>query len=103
MGMIVPSTFDMAANDTTLGAVDEAVEVGEVEVPVGAERDPAQLDAQLVVQLVPRHDVGVVLELGEHDRVALAQVGPAPGLGDQVQRLGGVLGEHDLAGRTARR
>ena len=81
-----------------LGAVDQPVEVGEVEVAVGPDRDPAQLDAQLVVELVPGDDVGVVLELGEHDRVAGLEVGSAPRLGDEVERLGGVLGEHDLAG-----
>ena len=48
-----------------LGAVEEPVEVDEVEAVVGGERDPAELDAALGREDVPRHDVGVVLHLGE--------------------------------------
>ena len=46
-----------------LGAVEEAVEVGEVEAVVVGEGDPAQLDAALGGEDVPRHDVGVVLHV----------------------------------------
>ncbi len=81
-----------------LGAVEELVEVGEVELAVGGERHPADLDAALVAQHLPRHDVGVVLHVGEHDDVALAEVGAAPRAGDEVDRLGGVLGEDHLVG-----
>ena len=51
---------------------------------------------------LPRHDVGVVLHLGDDDLVARAAgprraaVGPGDDVGDQVERLGGVLGEDDL-------
>ena len=55
-----------------LGAVEQLVEVGEVEAVVGGERDPPQLDAPLGGEDLPGHDVGVVLHVGEHDRVALA-------------------------------
>ncbi len=61
-----------------LGAVEQPVEVGEVELAVGGERDPAQLDAALGGEHLPRHDVGVVLHVGEHDDVAGAEVGAAP-------------------------
>ena len=81
-----------------LGPVEEAVEVGEVELVVGAHGDPADLEALLGLELEPRDDVGVVLHLGEHDGVAGAQVGPTPRPGDQVEGLGGVLGEDDLVG-----
>jgi len=33
---------------------------------------------------------------GQHDDVAALQVGPAPRVHDEVQRLGGVLGEDHL-------
>ncbi len=48
-------------------------------------------------QLLPGDDVGVVLHLGEDDAVALAEVGVAPGARDQVDRLGRVADEDDLA------
>ena len=85
-------------NGDDLGAVDEAVEVGQVELAVGRERDPAQLDAALGGELVPGDDVGVVLHVCEHDDVAGGEVGPTPRVDDEVERLGGVLGEHDLVG-----
>ena len=47
---------------------------------------------------VPRHDVGVVLHLRDDDDVAGGEVRTAPRLGDEVEGLGGVLGEHDLVG-----
>ena len=86
-----------------LGPVEQPVEVGEVERVVGGHRDEAQLDAPLLAQHQPRHEVGVVLDLGEHDDVAGGQVGPAPGVGDQVEGLGDVLGEDDAGRRTAHR
>ena len=79
------------------GAVEEAVEVGEVEAVVVGQRDPAQLDAALGREDVPRDDVRVVLHVGDDDRVTGAQVRPRPAVGDEVDRLGDVLGEHDLA------
>ena len=87
-----------------LDAVDQAVEVVEDEAPVAVDRDVAQVEAaQLLGEDHPGHDVGVVLHFGEQHGVAGAQVGPAPGLGDQVERLGRVLGEDDLARRVRAR
>ena len=86
-----------------LGAVEQAVEVGEVELVVARERHPAHLDAALGGEDVPRHDVGVVLHLGDQDRVALAQVVARPRVREQVDRLGDVLGEDDLVGAGAPR
>ena len=63
-----------------LGAVEQRGEVGEVELAVGGERHPAQLDAPLGGEHVPRHDVGVVLHLGQHDDVAVAAGWPGPRL-----------------------
>ena len=83
-----------------LHAVDETVEVVEVEREVGGHRYEAQLDAPLLLQHEPRDEVGVVLDLGEEHGVALVQVGATPRVGHQVDGLGDVLGEHDLAGRA---
>ena len=68
MSLIVPSTFDIARDREEPGAVEQLVEVREVEPEVVGHRDPAQLDAALGGEHVPRHDVGVVLHVREHDR-----------------------------------
>ena len=80
-----------------LRAVEQTVEVGEVELEVVRDRDPAQLDAALLDEDVPRHDVGVVLHLGDHHRIARPEVLPGPRVRDEVHRFGDVLREHDLA------
>ena len=82
---------------------EEAVQLRGVETEVVVERHPAQLDAPLGGQDVPRHHVGVVLELGEDDDVAGVEVGASPRVGDEVDGLGDVAGEHDLRRRLGRR
>jgi hypothetical protein len=39
----------------------------------------------------------VVIHLRDDDEVALADVAAAPGLGDEIERLGAVADEDDLA------
>ena len=88
----------MCATASELGpARERGVERVEVEQPVVGDRHPGQLAAQQL----PRDDVRVVLHLGEHHEVAGADVGPAPRVGDEVDRLGRVAGEDGLAGRRA--
>ena len=96
-GLIVPSTFDMAVKPNALAPSSSRSRSVRSSRPSGGERHPAQLDAALGGEDVPRHDVGVVLHLGEHDDVALAQVRAAPRVGDEVEPLGGVLREDHLA------
>ena len=84
-----------------LGALgDDPVEVGQVEAAVVGEREPPQRRAGALGDQLPRHDVGVVLHLGDDDLVARAETaagtGPRDDVGDEVERLGGVLGEHHL-------
>jgi hypothetical protein len=86
-----------------LGAlVHQQLEVGEVEPAVVGQRDPAQRGAGALAEHLPRHQVGVVLHLGDADlvagadREAAARGGVAEGVGHQVVGLGGVLGEHHL-------
>ena len=85
-----------------LGAIEQRRQVGEVELAVVGQRHPAQLDAALGRQDVPRHDVGVMLHLREHDHITIVQVGPAPAVRDEVQALGGVLGEDHVVGCAVR-
>ncbi len=95
---MVPSTFDIAVNARSLAPSSSCVEVAEVEPVVAGEGDPAELDAALGGEDLPRHDVGVVLHVGQHDGVALAQVGPGPRVRDQVDGLGRVADVDDLVG-----
>lgn len=54
-----------------------------------AQLDELELDADLVPQLEPRHDVRVVLRHGGHDDVAGLEVLARPGEGDDVDAHGG--------------
>ena len=95
-----------------LGAVgDDAGDVGEVEPAVIGEAEPAQRRAGAPAELLPGHQVGVVLHLGHDDLVAGADPEPlgvsagsrcvAHRVGHEVDALGGVLDEDDLVGRGA--
>ncbi len=81
-----------------LGAAQDFADRREVEAVVGGERDPAQLDATLLGQHQPGHDVGVVLHLAQHHHVALGQVLATPRVRDEVDGLGRVADEDDLLG-----
>ena len=100
IGLTVPSTLDTYATETIL--------VRSLIRPVGrgasrSSRPSSVTSNQRSVapvrsrQQLPRHDVGVVLHHRDDDLVAGPQAG-AEGVGAQVQRLGGVLGEDDLLG-----
>ncbi len=65
---------------------------------VVGDRDELEVRVLLLGQDLPRDQVRVVLHLGEDDHVAPADVAPAPRVGDEVDRLGGVPGPDDLAG-----
>ena len=68
-----------------------------MERPVGVDREHPEVGALLVRDVLPRHEVRVVLELGDEDDVARAEVGEAPRVRDEVDRLGRVADEDDLA------
>ena len=82
------------------------------EVDLAARRDGRDNDpgAGALGDDLPRHDIGVVLEVGEQDLVTGLEVGPAPALGDEVDALGraahedaapGVLEAEELRDGTA--
>ena len=54
--------------------------------------------ADLLGELLPGHEVRVVLEHRRDDHVAGADVLAPPGVHDQIQALGGIAAEDDLAG-----
>ena len=59
-------------------------------------RDHTQACALLLAEDLPRHDVRVMLHLGDDDLVAGADVRAAVGLGDEVDGLGRAADEDDL-------
>ena len=90
---------DVGHRDDLGPLVDQALvrRRGQVEPALVGDVEPAQRGAGPLGQQLPRHDVGVVLHHRDDDLVARPQVG-AQRVGAQVERLGGVLGEHDLLG-----
>ena len=60
-----------------------------------------QLSAFLFAHHLPRDDVGVVLHLGHQHGVSGAEVGAAPGLGDEVDPVRGAGCEDDFFGGLA--
>jgi hypothetical protein len=52
----------------------------------------------LLGQELPGYEVGVVIHRGHHDEVTSADITPAPGLGDEVDRLSRIADEDDLTG-----
>ncbi len=95
-----------------LGAVgDDARYVREVEPAVVGQAEPAQRRTRATAKLLPGHEIGVVLHLGDDDLVAGADPetlgvgaggrGVAHRIGHEVDALGGVLDEDDLVGRSA--
>ena len=80
-----------------LRPVEQLIEVRQIERVVVGHAEVAKLDAAFFLQHQPRHEVGVVLHLGEHDGVAFVEVGASPRVGDEVDGLGDVLREHQAA------
>ena len=102
--LTVPSTFDIAVNARSLAPSSSRSRSREVEAVVVVERDPAQLDAALGGEDVPRHDVGVVLHLGEDDRRRpRARLARAHEYATRLIASVMFLREHDLARARARR
>ena len=71
------------------------VEGVEVEGGLVLDRDRPERRAGVPACELPGHDVGVVLHLGGDDLVALGEAVPCPGVGEEVEALGGGLREDD--------
>jgi hypothetical protein len=85
IGVIVPSTFDMAEMAQQLRAVEQHVEVAEVERPSGRRGSSAARCPRSAADL-PRHDVGVVLHLVSTTASPSARFAATPRPGHQVER-----------------
>ncbi|MBV6464816.1 MAG: hypothetical protein PGMFKBFP_00081 [Anaerolineales bacterium] len=71
----------------------------QVEQAVRRHGDEVQLDAAFRRQHVPRHEVGVVLHLGQDDQVSGFEIRPRPGIRHEVDGLGRVARVDDLPRR----
>jgi len=87
------ATFDWVGIDAD---GQQGVEGIEVQLPFLVEADDRELGAAAQRELLPGHEVRVVLHLGDDHAVARPDVGVAPGVGHEVERLGDVLGEDRL-------
>jgi len=72
----------------------------ELQLAVIIDRNHAQSRSLFSAQHLPRHDVGVVLQMADDDFIIATDIGAAPGLGHQIDRLGGAAGEDDLVQRS---
>ena len=73
-------------------------DVGHGQNAVLRHRNRHDLGASGITRDLPRHQIGVVLELGDRDLVTLAEVAASPAVGDQVDPLGGAAYKDDLIG-----
>ena len=72
---------DMGHRDELGAGRQQRLELRHVEPAGRVDRRDHQLEADAVAQQLPRHDVGVMLELGDHDLVAGFQEAPGPSYG----------------------
>ena len=99
---MVPRAFEIWVTETSrVRSADQPLHRVQFDAAPVVHRRDLQHDADPVAQQLPRHDVGVMLQFGDHHLVAGGQeiAGRQAG-GDQVHRLGAALGEHDLLHRT---
>ena len=87
---------EVVGDDLHVSLAGKPVEGVELELALVVDRDVAEARSGAARDVLPRHEVGVVLELGDHHEVARAEVVETPGVGDEVQGLRRVPGEDDL-------
>ncbi len=88
---------DVGDRDELGARPDQRREFRHVEPAGGVDRRRHELDADTIAQQLPGHDVGVMLHDGEEHLIAGLQEGRTPAVGDEVDGLGGVPHEDDLA------
>ncbi len=100
---MVPSAFETCVNDDEpRPRAEQLLVLLEDDLAAIVDRRDPQARALLGAELLPGDDVGVVLEPGDDDLVARADVAPAPALRDEVDRLGRAADEDDVLASTAR-
>jgi len=86
----------MYDRDESCARAEVLPEALHVEPPVVAYPRDADSRSGLGSHHLPRHDVGVVLHLGQQDLVSCLEIGSPPACGDQVDALGAAANEDDL-------
>ena len=95
-GVIVPSAFETWLIEATrVRGVNSFSYSSRMICPVLSTGATLQHGALLGGELLPGHDVGVVLEMRDDDLVALVDVAAAPRLGDEVDALRRAAHEDD--------
>ena len=92
----------MGHGDQLRLALHQVGEGRHVETVVVGQGNVGELRAPLRGQELPGDEVRVVLHHAEDDQVPLADIAAAPGLGDEVDRLGRVADEDALPRRRRR-
>ena len=93
--LIVPSELETrpVRDDLHVAAAGGLVEQVEPQLAVVVEREHPEVGAGRSGDVLPRHEVRVVLELGDERRRRPGRGCQAPGVGDEVDPLGRVAGE----------
>ena len=99
IGLTVPSTFETDATATIfVRSVSSVSSASSDQQAVVGDRDVPQDGAGPLGQLLPRHEIRVVLHRGEQDFVAGSHVGVAPTAGHRVDAGRRAGREDDFAG-----
>ena len=88
---------EVVGDDLDVPALRDLVERVQLQLAVVVDRDVREGRAGLLGDELPRNEVRVMLELGDHDHVAGAEVVEPPRVGDQVDRFGRAAREDHLA------
>ena len=98
----MPSAFETCVNETRRVCGPSSFSYSSrITWPRVVDRRDAEARALLGAELLPRDDVGVVLEPRDDDLVAGADVAAAPALRDEVDSLGRAAHEDDVFGDGA--
>ncbi len=99
-GVTVPSALETCVIETMrVLRIEQLFIFLENDLAAIVDRRDAQPGAGLGAEHLPGHDIGVMLEPGDDDLVALSHIAAAPGLGDEIDALGRAAHEDDVLDR----
>ena len=70
------------------GPIEQIVKIVQVEQAVGVHRNEPERGSLAAGEELPRHEIAVMLHLGEKDDIALAHMGVPPSADNQIDALG---------------